>query len=383
MIREIENKAKRVVSVEWIRIYASFLIIMFHFEALYYGENILFDKAAIVVEFFFMTSGFLLIKGVLSKKKKDALTDQPENLGETLVASLDYSYKKAKSFYAAYIFNFALVFIISQIIARTTDVGEILKQLFHFKWEALLLQMAGFNPDPQFNIDYLVGPTWYLSAMLIAMIPVYYLATRYPKAFTNVIAPVSAMCIYGYIMQGYGTMDVGNEMVMGFIMLGILRAFAGLCVGVVVYGIYTKISSMKESRGRTAVFSVIDVIGYISLPCIIILHKLLTFPDMLFYVFIFAFLILLAFLDETPISRFLNTHATKLGLYLGKLSLYVYIFHWFITKIFTGYFSGMPYVKGTLIFLAVDIVFSMIMMWLFENLKLLHKGRKDMKDGVK
>ncbi len=361
---------------------AAFYVIMLHFEALYYGENINFNKAAVVVEFFFMLSGFLLIKGVAAKKSIQAdsatlggssvLTDsesQPENLSETLVASLGYSYKKAKSFYAAYITSFFLVFILNQITGKVTDLGVIFKNLFHFKWEALLLQMAGFNPDPQFNVDYLVGPTWYLSAMLIAMIPVYFLATRHTKLYTNLIAPVSVVCIYGYMMQGYGTMDVGNEMVMGFIMLGLLRAFAGLSVGVIVYSIYVKVSALPGNKYRTGVFNVLDVLGYISLPCIIIMNPWLSQADMLFWVLIFGCLIMLGFLDASPISHFLNTHFVRLGAYLGKLSLYIYIFHWFITLIFANYFKGMPYAKGTLIFLIAVTLFSIAMMWLFERLK--------------
>ena len=54
-----------------------------------------------------------------------------------------------------------------------TERGDVftLKELFHFKWEFLMIHMAGFNQAPAFNTDYLLGPAWFISSLLLALIP--------------------------------------------------------------------------------------------------------------------------------------------------------------------------------------------------------------------
>ena len=50
------------------------------------------------------------------------------------------------------------MFIIRTAQKDTFSLAVTLKELFHFKWEFLMLQMLGFNHNPTFNIDYLMGP---------------------------------------------------------------------------------------------------------------------------------------------------------------------------------------------------------------------------------
>ena len=260
-----------------------------------------------------------------------------------------------------------MVFILTTIAMGMTDLGQILARLFHFKWEALLLQMAGFNPAPAFNVDYLVGSAWYLSAMLLAMLPVYYLASRHRQAYTNIIAPLAALFIYCYIMQAYGTVNVGNEM-MGFVMLGTVRGFAGLSVGCICYAIYDKASKAKWKRGTSIGMGIIEILCFISLPCLIALRAYISEADVLFWVLIFAALILFCFAGKTPVARFLNSHVSRVGSYLGRLSLYLYLFHWFFVLLFVNYIPGLGYWQAQLFYCLCVFVFSIVAMPLFERL---------------
>ena len=65
---------------------------------------------------------------------------------------------------------------INGFVIRTAEKGsflfsDTLKELFHFKWEFLMIHMAGFNQAPAFNTDYLLGPAWFISSLLLALIP--------------------------------------------------------------------------------------------------------------------------------------------------------------------------------------------------------------------
>lgn len=358
----------RIASVEWIRIFAALCVVMFHFENMYLHEDLYFTHMEVSIEFFLILSGFLLMKGV-AKQQKTKLPDAPD----AFVESLQFVFKKAKSFYPPYLLAFIMVFILTTITAKMTDFSEIMTRLFHFKWEALLLQLAGFNPAPAFDADYLVGSSWYLSAMLIAMIPVYFLAAHYRRLYTNIIAPVSALFIYCFTIQSYGTLDVGNE-VIAFVMSGTMRAFAGLGVGCVCYCLYEKARGVTWSKNVLTSANIAEALCYLSLPCLILLRAYISKPDGLFWVFIFAALIFWGFTGKTKIAIFLNSNAVSIASYLGRLSLYVYLFHWFFVLLFISYVPGLSYWQGQFIYALCVVLFSMMAMFIFENI--LEKGRR-------
>ncbi|MCL2818636.1 MAG: acyltransferase [Actinomycetia bacterium] len=356
----MDREKIRIASVEWIRFFASICVILFHFEALYFGEHEYFGHLGVVVDFFFMLSGFLLMRSAMNK---DELTSEKSALTE----SIEYVIGRAKKFYLPYLLAFAMVFILTTIAAHMTDLGQIVSRLFHFKWEILLLQMAGFNPSPAFDVDYLVGSAWYLSSMLLAMLPIYYLATRHRKTFTNFIAPLTILFFYCYIMQTYGTVDVGNEFA-GFIMLGNLRGFAGLSAGCLCYAFYDRVRDATWSPATAFGLGTLEIACLLALPGLILLRSFISEADVLFWVLIFALLIVLCFVGRTPIARFLNSHFTRLGTYLGRLSLYLYLFHWFFVLLFVIYFPAMSYGLGALLYCASVILFSMVAMWFFDLL---------------
>jgi peptidoglycan/LPS O-acetylase OafA/YrhL len=349
------SNKKTTASVEWIRFFAAVCVIMFHFEALYFGEHRFFEHMAVMVDFFFALSGYLLMKNL---KKGDKIESSAKI--SPLMDSVTYVFKRVKRIYFPYIAAFFMVFILTTITQGGGSLSQILLRLFHFKWEALLLQMAGFNPSPAFDVDYLVGSAWYLSAMFIAMIPTYYLASRFRSAFSGVIAPLIALLTYCYIMQTYETLNVGNEMV-GFVMLGTLRAFAGLSVGCFSFALFEKLNA-KASRMSSVPSKIIEFICFLALPLLLVFNARLTESDVLFWLFIFAALIIFCFSDKTPIARFLNRNMTELGRYLGRLSLYIYLFHWFFVLLFTNYFQGLGYLTGQLTYICSVFLFSIIAM---------------------
>ncbi|MDV0446623.1 hypothetical protein MsAg5_04710 [Methanosarcinaceae archaeon Ag5] len=358
---------KKTASVEWLRIICAMVVVMFHFEGLYFGGHRYFTHFAIVVDFFFLLSGFLLMKDAVKPRKKLL------SLGDSLTETYQFVLHKIKGFYLPYLLAFVMVFILTAVVMAPAGIDAVLERLFHFKWEALLLQLAGFTPDPSFNSDYLVGSAWYLSAMIIAMIPVYYLAVYYQKPYVNVISPLSVLLIYCYIMQNFGTMDVGNE-VMVCVMSGVLRGFAGLSLGCICFAVYIKLKENSWSKKAVTTASILEILCYLALPCVVLFRNYIESPDMLFWIFLLAALVVLNFSGNTPISKLLNTRWTSLAFYLGKLSLYIYLFHWFFVLLFSNYFEGLGYWQGQILYCVIVILFSMGMMYIFENL--MHRSKQ-------
>lgn len=352
----------RVASVEWVRILVAVCVVVGHYIA-FCGDGAGFaPSAAVIVDFFFVLSGFLLLKG-LDKPPAPGAPRPP--LPDTLL----YVFRKARGLYPEYLTAFLLMFGLHIFLVPLVTAGQILQSFFHYKWELLLLQMAGFNPHPAFNTDYLVGSAWYLSSMLLMMIPAYYLARYHRRAYVNFIAPLAALFIYGYIMQAHGNLDVGNEVV-GFILLGNLRAFAGLGVGGMAFALYRHANAAGWTVKARRAACCIEAFCLLSIPALFLLGSYISAPGSLFWVPIWAALLFLAFSNQTPVLGFLNRRFTRAAAYLGRLSLYLYLFHWFFVNLFARYLAWLGFWPGLLLYLAVVVLFCAAAMWLFTKWRL-------------
>ena len=85
--------------------------------------------------------------------------------------------------------------------------------------EFLLLKASGINPYT------LAGPLWYLSALLLALPVVLYLAVRCHDIFRAYLVWALPPVCYGWLLMTYGNFDC---MAAGSCLV---RAFAGLCLG--------------------------------------------------------------------------------------------------------------------------------------------------------
>ncbi len=169
-----------------------------------------------------------------------------------------------------------------------------------------MIHMAGFNQAPEFNTDYLLGPAWFISSLFLALIPFCFLCRGYKKTFTGVIAPICMVVIYAYIIQNYGTLDVGNQFVSGT-MLGNNRAFAGLSAGAFVAylrGFYKNLSNLK---GGKAFLWIMDIFSWIEVFSLFVFPKdVIPDSDMVFWLIPFSFILLNDNNNFGPIGRWFN-----------------------------------------------------------------------------
>lgn len=218
-------------------------------------------------------------------------------------------------------------------------------------------------------MDYLLAPGWFVSSLMIALVPFYYLAMRFGKTFSCVIAPISLTLIYAFMIQNYGSIDAGNEIAFGMVMVGNLRAFAGLSTGAFVFGINARIKeSLEEGRGLKFL-QVMDVVSWIVALSLFVLPKdLIPEADMVFWMVAFSFLVLNGLNDIGPISAFLNNHGTNLWGWLGKLSMYLFLLHMPVVFIWQKNVHLKNPELGCLGILAVALVFSTVVMLIRERI---------------
>lgn len=346
------QNTKKATSIELIRFVAAIVVMLYHFFTIYVAGNGLVPFAYIFVEFFFLLSGFFMMKHIAER------TDSMNPAA--------YVLHKAASFYPIFIIAFALQFVLFVFMNQIGSPSGVAGSLFHFRWEALLLQTAGFIPNPQFNSDYLLGQAWYLSAMLLSLLIAYPLAKHLKKWYLTLVCPLVILFVYSYIMQTLGTMNIGNEY-MGVVMSAVLRGLAGTCAGSLCYVGYARLKEHPFRRKKTA--ALVEIVCYAGLVGLFFIPDAANDADSLFFILVFALLIVFGFANQTPISRFLNAHGRKLLTCLGSLSLYLYLLHWPVMSALQLWAPDMEPAAAFALFFGATAVLSALLKWLNDKRK--------------
>ena len=136
--------------------------------------------------------------------------------------------RKISRLFPYYIFAYIISFIYQYAFQNIayTPIG-LLKKMAKSIVPFFFLNLSGLDGYE------VVGATWYLSAMIIAMMLIYPLLLKNKNYFLWVFSPLVAVLGYGFIRKHDGAFltTVWN----GFCYAGIVRALAGLCLGACVY----------------------------------------------------------------------------------------------------------------------------------------------------
>ncbi|MDD2413619.1 MAG: acyltransferase family protein [Eubacteriaceae bacterium] len=337
---------QRTTSIELMRFIAAIGVMTIHFGSIYLGGDRLYAPFAYVfVEFFLILAGFFMMRHIDTREEP--------------LPVFDYIGHKIKGFYAIFIVAFAAQFILFVMTNGVTGVGGYLHALFHFKWEALLLQCSGSIKDPAFNIDYLMGQDWYLSAMVLALVFIYPLARNYRKFYTSFLAPVTAILFYALIVQHYGTLDVGSEY-LGVISMSIIRGMAGVSLGSLCYLGFEKMKQWQPEAGVLRGLSCLEIFCWIAALFLLSPFPYTTDEDVLIYVLLFSVVMILGFWNRTLLAGWLNSHGRRLLTWMGKLSLYLYLFHWTVMTAMNIWMPGLDAVLALPLYYGITLGVSVL-----------------------
>ncbi|MBQ7067115.1 MAG: acyltransferase [Lachnospiraceae bacterium] len=200
----------------------------------------------ISVEFFFILSGYLLHHSY-------------QIHAETAVK---YTLRKLKRFYPYYIasaIGILLVKIVVNIIQGGVKAIPVL--LMRAVSESLMLQSTGIYISNN-------SPMWYLTTMILGGYFVYYLLRLKEDFYCKFIAPITILISYSYIFSESDTIEIWGTL--SGIYIPLLRAIAGLNVGVVIYCIVVKVRNVcreHNSLGKVIqIISVLSILGGIVMP---------------------------------------------------------------------------------------------------------------------
>lgn len=307
----------------------------------------IFGGGYLVVEYFFVLSGFLLMKKYYSNQKK--LADQMPGhtaLSTERVCETSFSYLKGKiaRLYPEYLFAF-LVILVWTIYAS----GNIVSTVKGGFWELFMLSglpMAGgiYNK-----------PAWYVCDLLIAGYAIMFFVTKNRKLFTHIIAPFGIILVYGYLAANFGELSVINTVIY-FLPGGVLRAFGDMLVGCLAYEAYLRISPLCKGRWKIA-GTLLELLLYGAI-FKIMFGNAKDLDDFVFVILVGA-AIMLTFTGNSLLTRFLNN---KVSLLCGKISYAIYLNHWVIIQIFKKFpvFYEKPFAQQFLLYLFIVVIYSII-----------------------
>lgn len=269
------------------------------------------------VHFFFVISGLFMAAHHFREKEYDK-----SSCGRQ---SICYIMSKIKSIAPLYLITFAIDFIVYYILNIYNNKGEnVIITFINLAAKAIpelfTLQMFGVRPIGVNSI------TWYLSAMFIAMLPMYYIMNKKPDFFFYILSPILAMSLFAFFYNSGEPFYDQNNFVFIFTG-GFLRAVCGISFGVISYLIADFIKShfAKKSLFITAVevsFSLFFLVIWFMRT----LDASILFPASMLFPIILA----IVYSDKSYVSVIFRCSIFR---YLGRCSMWLYMNHYVARKI--------------------------------------------------
>ncbi|MBQ4103518.1 MAG: acyltransferase [Clostridia bacterium] len=360
-MKKLKTSSSYIPMIDFWKFIFTIIIILYHANKMEGFEKAnLFPYGYIVVEFFFMVSGFFMAKSIC------AIQSTPiKNLGDE---TWRFTFKKTNSFYTPFFVAFWIHFVIRMIIEEV-EAPDLYLEITHTIRELTLTYSSGITFGRYHN-----GPTWYISSMIIAMFIIYPFLRKFFKTFSSVFAPTFALLTYAYLQHEYSSINLSAHFGK-YLSLGLLRAVCGICVGIFIFHLVNKVKSSNSEltvAGKSVM--VILELGLATYIILIAANYDKLFKDKFygyFAIILQAIFVFILFLN--PI-KFKNTVFINLCKLAGELSFYYYLNHRIWTRVFETTIPDLGFGKKQVILLyfihiTLTVIFAVIITHLLNRLK--------------
>ena len=349
--------SKRNGEIDLLRFVFALLVTFCHFDVIFHIG--FFTNGYIGVEFFFLVSGYLM-----ASHASRAHTDGME-LGLVADETWHFLLKKVRTFYPYYLSVVLLQVVIRDILVNhysITKIGHgILQSIPTFSLTFMALNES--------SVSLYVGNTWFLSAMLIAILLLYPLLLRHYKFSVKIVFPALTLFVLGYLFGTTNTIAYTRDW-LGFAYFGVLRALAEMALG----GSIFQLSIMMGMRRPHILYSE-KVFTKVS----ITLFKLFCYGVVIAFAWGSIFggkfeesfsLHALLFCSLGILLSFSNVGYCvadcKITRYLGKISLPIFIYHGFIRWTVWDYIGHSISAKLFAFLIVMSIIVSVLLMYLTD-----------------
>lgn len=222
--------SRRNVWVDICRLVASLIIMVFHFPIP--GSPVSFASGALLVEFFFMLTGYFAISHL---RRRDYDTG-------CIVPYMKGFYLRVLPYVAVGV----LLEYASEMITAYPDWGGMLRKASFLPFELLLLQSTNI-----YHSAYHV--LWYLSITMICLPIVMYARKRFDGIWCYLVVMGPLLC-YGLVMEVVGTLRVNKDIIDAS-----RRAIGGMLLGGLVLILSDRLRRMELSRGKRFLLLVVEI----------------------------------------------------------------------------------------------------------------------------
>lgn len=201
-------------------------------------------------------------------------------------------------------------------------------------------------------------PTWYISAMLICMLPLAYLLYKNRDFTLNVFAPITAILIYGYICMS-NSWQFFNADLQGFITGSLIKAMCGLCFGICAYTIYNRIKDMGDNKNIRIVLTIIEIVLYLIFfgTWFVLWYFLQKKTSIMSVILLLPIAVAITFSGKSYLS---NLFRFKWMRYLAPLSFTIYLNHWAARELVIQLFSEEGYWYCVTMMALITVVFCIL-----------------------
>lgn len=304
-----------------------------------------FARGHIGVEFFFIVSGYYMANSAL--KTIGSSSFLPQNIPDL---TWKFIIKKMSVFFFVYLAACISQFIIRMVVGKWTLSTIINKMLVLIP--DISLTMMVLTPSK----GWFLGGTWYLSAMLIGILIIYPVLLWKYEYSSKILFPVLSAFIYGWIYNKFGYIEAVDFWA-GICSVSILRAFAGLGLGVGLFHFARYISERIHSCSQCKCTSHIILIAKICLYSIIFYYEFsrinVKYDIYILYLIFFA----LAMSFSCP-----HIGSNQITDFLGKWSLCLFIGHGVIRFAAKDILGNTISIQELTYILCIIVIYSLILL---------------------
>ncbi|PQJ15244.1 acyltransferase family protein [Aureicoccus marinus] len=305
----------RLHKLDGLRGLFSLMVVFFHFDPYavpsYLYPNFIIRESWTFVDFFFVLSGFVISLNYHHLSSKEALWLYMKKRFIRLYPLLFYTVM------LFFIVDVSINYLMPKMVENVDSIGVLITRLF----DSLLFM----NSTPVLgNSGGINGPSWSISAEMIAYMYFGLLLVFTPKKLKNVLFVIG-------ILLGYAILILAKVQDWA-LDLRFIRGIISFSIGYFTWFFYNK----KPSKSPNVIeYLLLIVLGLLLFQ----LHSMVFVPKMIFFTFIFplffgVFIYLLTG-SNGLLSKLMDS---KLFRYLGKLSYSIYLNHFLLVLVVPAFF---------------------------------------------
>lgn len=306
------------------------LIALFHFLRLYGIDTGWY----ISVEFFFITSGFLLMNTYEHNREKGVKEDSP----------WQYTKKRLARLYPLYLFCFIYNFIFYARLLYPTPRGKI-NALIASVYELLGIQMVGLNQEIYFNTV-----AWYVSALLITGYFIYYMVLNHRRFYVQFICPLSIIIIYSFYYREYTGIEMWGNNVGFWRHDALLRALAGMNLGILSYRLCDAVKKINFTKLGEYLLDIVETGFFLS---IIAYTALVHNTDNDYSMLIFMAVAVALSFGHRKCNGIFNNKVIR---YLSGLTYSIYLNHAILLSVIGKFMKELNFVSAATFFVLLFVL---------------------------